>query len=605
MRAAKLGLLSDGKSVKGSQYSLSGGFASGQVQLTYGQKEGTKLKLEDMSKQELIDLVKSYESRKKYGLVWETDKSREYVDFETNQIFPIMKEVVPLRIVEEINSKPNYLIEGDNFYALNILNFTHARKIDVIYIDPPYNTGNKDFKYNDSFVEREDTFRHSKWINFIYKRLRLAKELLHENGLVFISIDDNEFSQLTLIADAIFGEANRLGPIVWFYEGVNDNNAFIKKTHEYILVYQKSSGANLSKTVRDANVTLAEQIENSVVKNGPKNPKSKIILPAGFPCEIESGTIPKNKVNSLTAFDNYVIKDHKLQKPVEVESGWSSKTILLNFIENNFEPVTDSKGQLTKFRITSSGNINYIKERDQSYVLSVLRNLGTVAAAGAELKNKGVDFDYPKPVGLIKYLLQFHANKNAVVLDFFAGSGTTGEAVLQLNAEDEGDRKFILVTNNEDKICDQVTYPRLKKSILGFVNSKKQKFPGYGGNLFFFKVGFLRKSASSDEMKIRISDNCVDLLCFREGIFEEEIDSEQFKIFRNGNRILGIYNSFDYSELQTLKKILDAMEGKKKVYVFTFDNEGLNSNDFIGWDDIEIEPIPQKMLEVIGSSNAN
>lgn len=408
------------------------------------------------------------------------------------------------------------------------------------------------------------------------------------------------------MADDIFGESNRLGPLIWYYEGVNDNNAFVKKTHEYILVYEKVSGAALSRNVRDSNVTLEERIENSVVKNGPKNPASKITLPAGFPCVLAKGRIEKQDVTALKAFSDFNIDNYRLLNPVEVESGWSSKTILINFIENNFEPVLDSKGQQTRFVINPSGNISYIKQRDQSYVISVLRGLGTVAAAGAELKDKGIDFDYPKPVGLIKYLLQFHSNKEALVLDFFAGSGTTGEAVMQLNASDEGNRRFILVTNNEGNICDEVTYPRLAKVMSGYTNSLSKEIPGIGGNLCFFQTKFLKKTLNTDEMKIRIADNCIDLLCFKEGIFSESnLSNESYKLFESKSRILGVYISFDYSQLELMKRDLDTITGKtKKVYVFSFDNSGLNPNDFIAWTDIQLEPIPQKILEIIGEIDA-
>jgi len=565
------------------------------------------LKLEDLSKGELIDLVKSYQAKKKYGLVWDEDSSKENFDFDPRLSLPLFEETKSKRISDPETEAINYLVEGDNFHALKVLQYTHTNSIDIIYIDPPYNTGNRDFKYNDTFVLKEDTYRHSKWLNFMHKRLVIAKELMKDDALIFISIDDNELAPLQVMADEIFGESNRLGPLIWFYEGVNDNNAFVKSTHEYILVYEKVHGSSLSKNVRDPNVPLAETIENSVVKNGPKNPKSKVILPAGFPCVLEKGKIEKSRVTSLNVSSDYQIANFKLVKPVEVESGWSSKTILLNFIANNFEPVLDSKGQLTKFVINQSGNISYIKERDQSYVLSVLRGLGTVAGAGAELKDKGIDFDYPKPVGLIKYLLEFHSNKNGVVLDFFAGSGTTGEAVLKLNSEDGGDRRFILITNNENKICDEVTYPRLKKVISGYKNINSKQVSGLGGSLNFFRTKFIKKSLNSDEMKIRIMDNCVDLLCFREGIFDVlKSNSDSYRIFKHNSRILGVYNSFDNTDLKKLRSELSKYESDHsiKVYVFTFDNSGLNPNDFLGWKDIELEPIPQKLLEIIGELNA-
>jgi adenine-specific DNA-methyltransferase len=159
-----------------------------------------------------------------------------------------------------------------------------------------------------------------------------------------------------------------------------------------------------------------------------------------------------------------------------------------------------------------------------------------------------------------------------------------------------------MVTNNEDKICDEVTYPRLKKVMKGFKDSSNTKVDGLGGNLNYFRIKFINRSLNSDEMKIRINENCIDLLCFREGIFDEEHStSDSYKIFKNGDKILGIYNSFDYEDLPKLKNDLDKYEeSNKKVYVFTFDNSGLNPNDFLNWKNVELEPIPQKILEIIG-----
>jgi adenine-specific DNA-methyltransferase len=230
--------------------------------------------------------------------------------------------------------------------------------------------------------------------------------------------------------------------------------------------------------------------------------------------------------------------------------------------------------------------------------------LNTVGSS--EMNKYELSFSYPKPTSLIKYLIQIsHTSKDIVALDFFAGSGTTGDAILQLNKEDGGNRKFILVTNNEDNICEEVTYPRLKKAIKGFKNSEGQKFDGLGGSLHYFKINFIKKSLNTDEMKIRIYENCIDLLCYREGVFEEiEVASDNYRIFQRTGKILGIYFSFDNSDLSMFKKKLDQLDGQKKAYVFTFDSEGLNPNDFIDWHDIELEPIPKKMLEVIGNLNA-
>ena len=165
------------------------------------------------SREQLIDELNKLAKRKKYGLVWEEERTRE--QFEAGGNLPVLVENMK-REVRNDNEKPtNILIEGDNYHALSVLNYTHAKSIDVIYIDPPYNTGNDDFRYNDKFVDQEDNYRHSKWLSFMSKRLKLAKQLLKNTGVIFISIDDNELSQLKLLCDEIFLEQNFIAIISW------------------------------------------------------------------------------------------------------------------------------------------------------------------------------------------------------------------------------------------------------------------------------------------------------------------------------------------------------------------------------------------------------
>src|SRR3972149_10426210 len=163
------------------------------------------------SKEELLKIVEKMESRKKYGLIWDEEKVKEQFEKDAENALPVLKEISSKEIIDKDTSKPvNILIEGDNYHALSVLNFTHQGKIDVIYIDPPYNTGQNDFKYNDDYVEKDDSYRHSKWLSFMSKRLRLAKNLLKDEGIIFISIDDNESAQLKLLCNEIFGEDNLL-----------------------------------------------------------------------------------------------------------------------------------------------------------------------------------------------------------------------------------------------------------------------------------------------------------------------------------------------------------------------------------------------------------
>ena len=558
------------------------------------------MKIEDLSKQELLDLLNVYQTRKKYGLVWEEDNSREHFEFDNNQILPILEEVKSERIVSKVKKQPNYLIEGDNYYGLSTLRFTHSSKIDFIYIDPPYNTGNKDFKYNDVFVEKDDVFRHSKWLSFMNKRLRIAKELLKDTGIIFVSIGEDEQANLKLLMDNIFGENNFVETFIWesIFRPSNLGKS-VRRNSEYVLCYVKSKSDDFSL----AQKSQEAQGEASLTQNNNKPRTLK--FPANYvQIKLEDGTYKKGKYGDIEMLDDLIVKGGLAIKEFRINGKLKWKQEYLDSeVEKNVTLMIKTKSFIPYYR--------------KDYQETVLRPtkiiprevVGDVLSANAELKRIFGDsvFDYPKPTSLIKYLISICSlSDDAVILDYFAGSGTTGDAVLQLNKEDNGNRSFILITNNENRICEDVTYPRVKKVIKGYINNSGDKVDGLDGNLNYFRTRFLRKTLNSDEMKIRIMDNCVDLLCFKEGVFDELTNpSLDFKLFSSGDRLLGIYNSFDYSGLQELREVMNKQShSKKKVYVFTFDNSGLNPNDFLDWGNIELEPIPQKILEIIGDLNA-
>ena len=233
-----------------------------------------------------------------------------------------------------------------------------------------------------------------------------------------------------------------------------------------------------------------------------------------------------------------------------------------------------------------SGNLDTLKPIINFYDFSP--DFGNIRHEGGVALNSG-----KKPVKMLKQLINYHKNRNAVVLDFFAGSGSTAHAVLALNKEDEGDRCFIICTNNEENICTDVCYPRVKNVIKGF-----QSIDGLGGNLKYYKTAFVKNSISRDDLKIRITRECTEMLCLREGIFEEVKAKPNYHIFEQNDKVMAIYYALERDGLEQLKKEMDKMKGEKILYCFTLDPLGLNKNDFVDWQGVSLEPIPQKILDI-------
>lgn len=375
----------------------------------------------------------------------------------------------------------NVIVEGDNLLALKALMPTHGGRIKCVYIDPPYNTGAAGWIYNDNVnapeirrwlgevvgVKGETLDRHDRWLCMMYPRLVLLRELLSADGVIFVSIDDAEVHHLRTLMDEVFGARAHLATFVWRTAGNFDNQAKIKHCHEYVLVYAPHPESFAYPRVVDPSVgknsKLARPvIRNTIVKNGAKNPISEVRLPAGFPADVASARIAVRRDAWPHYLDAAEILDHQLVRGVRVASGWSSKSILQAFIAANFSPVPDSKGQPTRFVMTASGTIESIKERGRaSHVISVLSGLGSTQAQSAALAALGLTFSFPKPVALVKYLISLIDDRDFMVLDSFAGSGTTAEAVLALNAADGGTRRFVLV-EMVDEIARSVTVPRVQ-----------------------------------------------------------------------------------------------------------------------------------------------
>lgn len=448
---------------------------------------------------------------------------------------------VPFRVLErqysfdtlgqhqEDNGSQNMIIHGDNLEALKALLPEYEGRVKCIYIDPPYNTGNEGWIYNDNVndpkikkwlgevvgKEGEDLSRHDKWLCMMYPRLKLLHKLLAEDGAIFISIDDNEQANLKLICDEIFGRDNFITNFIWYSTGNSENQDDITNVHEYILLYAKNY-TNLSfNFLVDPNIPSDSKIlrnfaENSVIKNGFKNPPSVIELPKGFPCEASSLYLPSvansevfiNKVNEIgyisreltkqfnmkypVNLDELIVENGVLQKSCKVYSGWSNANKVRQFIKNNCEPLDDNGSKL-KFFLTKNGVLYYRREGRTSHCIrTVLQNLGTTEITAYMIENMGLKFSYPKPVALIEYLYKMFVSDGDIVLDSFAGSGTTAHAVLNMNKADGGQRRFILIEMMD--YADSITAERVKRVIQGYGEGNKA-MPGTGGSFSYYELG--------------------------------------------------------------------------------------------------------------------
>jgi len=564
-----------------------------------------------LNKEDLIKLVEKLESRKKYGLIWDEDKVKEQFEKDAENALPVLKEIKGKEITDKDDTKPvNILIEGDNYHALSVLNFTHQGKVDVIYIDPPYNTENKDFKYNDTYIDKKDAYRHSKWLSFMNKRLRLASNLLKDKGAIFISINEEEFAHLKIICDEVFGEQNYLANFtikVRHEDRILKGDKDFHEVVEYLLLYRKSWDFKPLKRQRDntSNDNYVYEIKELAKPKEVKfGNKTALVLKPGQYEIIKS--------------DADVSKLKKINIRGSIKEGNSSGRFYMKYLE---PLAAEQVGYLYKIPDMGSDDRDYRyfitpeseKQINGSYFQGVPTDRKDIKEVPypnyfdfeEEFNNVGyeggVEFrNGKKPVAFLQKIFEIGnliENKDAVVLDFFAGSGSTGQALMEFNSEHKGNRKFILCTNNEAEICEKITYPRLA-NVIGGYKLRKNAIEGLGGSLKYFKTKFIKKSTNSDDFKTRITNECTEMLCLREGVFNETKKTDHYRIFQQGDKILAVYYSIERKSLPTLKKELDKMDGDKTLYCFTLDPVGLSKSEFSGWNDVSLEPIPQKILDV-------
>ncbi|WP_322906709.1 site-specific DNA-methyltransferase [Paenibacillus campi] len=428
---------------------------------------------------------------KKYGLVWE--EHAEKVEEEMRTKIPVFVEEKSKKISDNLASDDyNFLLEGDNLHSLYLLEKTHFGKIDVIYIDPPYNTGAKDWKYNNSFVDDTDNFRHSKWISFMQRRLRIAKRLLSARGIIIVAIDHYELANLIELMDEEFGEKNRIGivSVVHKPEGRNQEK-FFGTSNEFALFYAKEKNkASFRQVLINNNPEDYDKSDNIgayKLKNFIRMSDGKYATRDAKP----NFWYPIYISKDLSEYSFTEKKDFFSVYPITssgIERTW--KTLPRSFSkywdEGNIE-VVENDGRISIFEKQRPNEViktHWIKTEYHAY------HHGTKVLTELLGEKR---FDFPKSVTLIKDILKLTSYKESIILDFFAGSGTTGQAVVELNKEDDGNRKFILATNNENNIAEEVTYERMKH-----VSTGTNKYEAHPLNLKYFKTKFIVKKEFPD-----------------------------------------------------------------------------------------------------------
>ena len=573
----------------------------------------------DKSREELLERIAELEKRKKYGLVWEYDP--EDVVVQCQNSLPVLREVSTKEIVTDSSLPMNLLIEGDNYHSLSVLNYTHKERIDVIYIDPPYNTGSDNWKYNDKIVNKDDGYRHSKWISMMEKRLYLAKNLLSSEGVIFISIDDNEQANLKLLMDEIFGGENF---VTTFHVQMSTTQGMkvaaaqkgtIVKNAEYVLCYCRNKDSlypfNLLHEAKDW--------DNHYQIYYNENTKERRTLKEFIEDAQKEGLIKKSSQNDIAKkyadeieFRDFINKNsHSIFRDAMCEKNFSFSSEQEKSLKNKeIVSYTDIRNKSYLVFLNSNNNKQQLLSLDMAigntddftptYGLRKIRGnwwkdyykdmMNIAKEGGMEFKNG------KKPVRLLKDLMKLVKNKEATVLDFFAGSGSTGHAVLKLNKEDGGLRKFILCTNNENQIAENITYPRISNVINGYRKNIKSEEPSLGGNLKYYKTSLVL-GGSSDPAKHILSEKAVEMLCVRESTFEGvETNNEEYKIYRNNKQHTVII--LNKSAIANCKKKITNIDSPFVIYLFSLSDKP-DTDEFTEFGErVQVKPIPEPILQI-------
>ena len=465
----------------------------------------------------------------KYGLVWE--QHEEAVDVMMRTHIPVFTEDATKEIHTVEDGRYNFLLEGDNLHSLRLLEKTHYGRIDVIYIDPPYNTGGTEFRYEDTIVVKEDGFRHSKWLSFMKSRLSIARNLLTDDGIIFISVDDNEMAPLIMLCDEIFGSENHVETVIWKNKyGAGAKTVGFISVHEYILCYSKMPIKDLT----------SELNEDGQAKYKKKD--EKYATRGGYLTQPLMTTSLGDRPNLMYTieYNGDVISPRK-------QWIWS-KERLETAIQNNEVEFNKQKDgtysvRAKKYLIDENGDMRRGKP------ITIFNGPFTQEGTKEIREHFGTEdaFKFAKPSELIRKLISFEINgkssKNAIILDFFAGSGTTAQAVLEQNRRDHGHRTFILCTNNEENICEGVTYPRISNVINGYVEKT-----GIPANLKYYRTDFVPRD--EEYLSDALLEHIAEMVQLEHGV---RIDGQRYIMVMSDEEADALEKNWsDYTDVQAM-----------------------------------------------------
>jgi adenine-specific DNA-methyltransferase len=576
-----------------------------------------------------------------YGIAW-MDVPEAFEDDSENKL-PILEEVKETAILNDDNYPTHLLIEGDNYHSLSCLNYTHRESVDLIYIDPPYNTGKDGFIYRDKRiidkfpdgtpVPLDSPFRHSYWLSFMYKRLDLARGLLKDTGKIVISIDDNELANLVLVCSKVFGNSNQVAilPTVMNLKGNQDQFGFAG-THEYTVIFAKDI-TKCSFNQFDLDESELEKWEEDEIgpykkgatlkatgEDAPRAKRPKMFYPIlVHKKSLEIQCITDAEHASLYTKETKTFHDDQLAK---LKAKYEAKGF-------HFILPTDDSGNYTRWRwgwkpenkrrlltdviVTEPrGGISlYKKQRPELNELpskkpkTLFYKPEYSSGNGTnQLKSivPGNKFKAPKPVDLIKDLVKICATEDdSIILDFFAGSGTTLQAILELNADLQKNYQGIICTNNEGGICENVTYPRVQKVISGYKNNKGLKVEGTSGSMRHYRTEFVANNNildTTDEDKTELALKAGYLLALAENTLEKLDQNDYYQFFQNNGKTTGIYYREELDEMEDFIERIEKIDGTVSVYLFSWGTRSEFESLFDHLPNVSIKTIPLPILEI-------